>query len=180
MKSLSFLTALVSTTTLVACGSADVASESSAATLACTKQTLTTVSTTDCSTTTGYDQAICLAGTPPVCSAGTGSGCSCTGVGTDLWAAIGAVGLCSRNAEQTRASWQSALCGMDVLLAKPDYAAACSKVQALESDIWSKQQKYDKDVQHADADLLRKGAQAVEAAITAAGTTCKNTTALVP
>jgi hypothetical protein len=180
MKLNAFLAAVLAGASLSACGGSDVASQSSAATLACTTQTLSTVFTTDCSGTTGYDKAICLAGTPPVCSAGAGNGCSCTGVGTNLWAAIGAVGLCSRNAAQTRASWQSALCGMDVLLAKPDYAAACAKVQALESDIWSKQQKYDKDVQHADADALRKAAQAVEAALAAAGTTCNNTTALVP
>lgn len=182
MKFLSYLAvAAIAGAALTACGGADVASQSSAATLACTTQTLTTpVFTTDCSTTAGYDTAVCLAGTPPVCSAGTGSGCACSGTGTNLWAAVGAVGLCSRMADQTRASWQSALCDLEVLIAKPDYAGACSKIQGFESDVFAKQQKYDKDIQHADGDTLRRAAQAVEAALTAAGTPCASVTPVVP
>lgn len=165
---------------LSACGGSEVADLSSAATAACTTQTLTApVFAIDCSTTAGYDTATCLAGTPPVCAAGAGEGCACTGDGTNLWAAIGTVGLCSRNAEQTRAGWQTALCGMETLIAKGDYSGACNKLQALEADIYAKQAKPDKDIQSADANALRQAAQAIEAAIEAAGTRCRNVTKLV-
>jgi hypothetical protein len=174
--------AVVASVALSACGGASVASQSDAATIACTTQTLTTpIFSTDCSTTAGYDAAVCLAGTPPVCSAGTGTGCTCSGTGTNLWAAVGAVGLCGRYADQTRASWQSALCGTEVLIAKTDATGACSKVQALEADVYAKQTKAtNKDIQTADADALRKAAQAIEAAITAAGTDCGSVTPAVP
>jgi hypothetical protein len=167
--------------TLSACGGADAAAVSSAATASCTTQTLTTpILSTDCSTTAGYDTAVCLAGTPPVCTAGDGAGCACTGDGTNLWAAIAGVGLCGNNPELTRESWQSALCGAQTLIAKGDYAGACSKLQSLEADLYKKAVKAtDKDIQHQDADALRQATQAAEAALDAAGTRCRNVTKAV-
>lgn len=180
MKPSRSLAALVAAIALSACGGADVASTSAEATIACTTRTLTEVFTTDCSTTAGLDTAVCLAGPPPVCSAGAGAGCACTGEGTNLWAAVGAVGLCGRNAEQTRESLQSKLCGLQVLIAKGDVAAACDQIRAFESDVLAKQAKLNKDIQYADANALRKAAQAIEAAIDATGTRCRNATKLVP
>lgn len=180
MKPYAALVALVPAAALTACGGSELASSSSAATIACTTQTLGEVFTTDCSSTAGHDVAVCLAGTPPVCTAGDGTGCTCEGEGTNLWAAVEAVGLCGRNAARTRESWNSKLCGMEALLAKGDLAGACAKIQSFESDVWAKQAKYDKDVQHADADALRGAAQAIEAAFTAAGTECLAATPAVP
>lgn len=179
MKTIGIIAALAVSSTLSACGGAEVASVSSATKgVICGTPTLSAVVTSDCSATAGADAAACLAGAPPVCAAGGGSGCACTGEGTNLWAAIGAVGLCSVNAGQTRAGWQSSLCAVQVKLDQNDLAGACARLQALESDILSKQRSVDKDIQHGDADLLRAGVQAAEDAITAAGTRCRNVTKL--
>lgn len=160
-----------------ACGGVVVESASSAAKgVVCGTQTLTSVFPTDCSAAVGYDAAICLVGAPPVCMAGDGAGCACTGEGTNLWAAVGAVGLCGLNAEQTRAGWQSELCDVQVSLEKGEHDVACGQLKALESDIASLGADRDADIQHDDAEALRVAVQEVEAAISAAGTRCRSVT----
>jgi len=163
---------------LAACGAEDLSTSTSAATISCTTPSVGAVFTTDCSTASGYDVASCLAGTPPVCVV-TRPGCSCSGDGSNLYAAIQGVTLCGRKVEQTRESMLSKLCGVETQLASGKPAGACTRIQDLESAIWAKQAKLDKDIQHEDADALRAGAQAIEAALTAAGTTCPAVTPAV-
>lgn len=180
MRNAGLATLAAAMTALVACGTEDnLATSTSAATIACTDPSVAAVFSSDCSATTGFDVASCLVGAPPVCVV-TRPGCSCSGDGSNLYAAIQGVTLCSRNAEQTRESMLSKLCGVETQLAagKPD--GACKRIQDLESAIWAKQAKLDKDIQHADADALRAGAQAVEAALAAAGTSCPAVTPAVP
>jgi hypothetical protein len=165
------------------CGGADssVASRSDASTISCTTPTFGSVVPTDCSTLTGADLTSCLIGTPPVCAAtvtrGT-PGCACTGEGTNLYAEVEAVGLCGRNAEQTRDGLQSSLCSAQIALAKGELAKACVQIQGFERKVFEKQTKaLDKDINGADADALRAAAQDIEATI---GADCVAVTPVVP